>query len=240
MSLVSDIISQAYRETNLIPLGNAPNTNQTAEALVLLNTIILSTVGLEVGDDLNELNMGGLYDESFYTSSWVPRNARLILNLSGPTTLALDPDPVGGQRLAIADVAGNLATYPLTLTGNGRKIEGANTLVLNVNSDSRQWLYRSDIGTWVKITGLISTDTFPFPAGFDDFFITMLAMRLNPRYGQTLSQESAEALKRGRKHIRVKYRGKTEVYPEYVGIIGDNRYTSFGVNEFGRGYYRWR
>lgn len=239
MSLVSDIIVAAYRETNLIPLAAAPTTLQTAEALPLFNTIIMSSIGNEIGDHLNDLNIGGPFDESIFVLGWTPPNARLVLNLTMGRTIFLDPDPVVGQRLAVIDVGNNLATFPVTLNAYGRNIEGSATLVLNTNGDARQWIYRGDSGNWMKLNSLLATDLVPFPVEFDDYFITMLAMRLNPRYGQALSTESAEALKRGRRNLRNRYRGKTEEYPDYVGIIGERRSGSYIVNQFGRGNYRW-
>lgn len=240
MSLVSDIITAAYRETNLIPLANVPNANQIAETLPLLNTLVLSTVGHEAGDRLHDLTIGGTYDESDYANNWVPVNARLVLNLSAPiNTLYLDPNPKTGQRAAFVDVDNNLATYPLTINGNGRNIETLAAVTLNVSGDKREWLYRGDIGNWVKITSLVSTDQFPFPADFDDFFTTMLALRINPRYGQSIAPETGEILKRAKRNLVSRYRSKTEEYPDYVGIIGERRNGSFNVDKFGRGIYRW-
>jgi hypothetical protein len=85
---------------------------------------------------------------------------------------------------------------------------------LNTNSDNRQWMYRADIGQWVKITTLLYTDAIPFPQEFDDYFITMLAMRLNPRYGQTLADESQEVLKRSRSLLRDRYHAYRQIRPD--------------------------
>jgi hypothetical protein len=206
VTLASDIITRAHRESNLIPLVATPSANQIAEALPLLNEQFLSALGFEVGDELADLNVGGTYDQSSYCASWIPTNARLILNLSGAQSLNLHPHPYPGQRLAFADAANNLATYNLTLSGNGRRIEGATSIVLNTNGDSRQWLYRGDTANWVKITALSSSDAMPFPQEFDSFFTTKLAMRINPRYGQSLSQETAAELGRIEGRLRARYR----------------------------------
>lgn len=214
MTLASGIITDAYRESNLIPMGNSPNTNQQTEALGRLNVLILSTIGNEVGDALDDMNVGGSYDQSSLAMEFIPDNARLVLNLTGSKTLNLDPFPFEGQRLSFVDVAGNLATYNLTLSGNGRKIENAASLVLNTNSDSRQWMYRADLGCWVKITTLIYTDAMPFPSEFDDYFITMLALRLNPRYGQALASETVLALKRARSQLRSRYHAWKQIRPD--------------------------
>lgn len=244
MTLASSIVTDAYRESNLIPMGASPNTNQQTEALGRLNTIILSTVGYEAGDGLDDLNVGGSYDQSSLMSVFIPDNARLVLNLSSPRTFKLDPEPFEGQRLSIVDVGGNLATYPVTLDGNGRKIENAATLVLNTNSDVRQWMYRADTGCWAKITALLYADAMPFPAEFDDYFITMLAMRLSPRYGQALTGESLMALKRARSLLRGRYHAWREIAPDLDvrGFATDSgASTNLNSSEFNTGRpYPWR
>lgn len=244
MTLASSIITDALRESNIIPMGNSPNANQLAESLTRLNAIVISTVGNEAGDALDDLNIGGSYDQSSYCSSYVPDNARLMLNLSSAKTLKLDPQPFDGQRLSFVDIAGNLATYNLTLDANGRSIEGGATLVLNTNSDSRQWMYRSDLGGWIKITTLLSTDNLPFPSKFDDYFVTMLAMRLNPRYGQSLAPETTEALKRSRSQLRGHYHAWRQVRPDLDTrgfFTQHDPETGFNYSDFGTGRpYPWR
>lgn len=245
MTLVSSIISDAYRETQLTVLGATPTANEITEALNRLNSIILSTVGNEVGDGLDELNIGGTYDQSILCSSWVPDDARLMLNLAADTTFLLDPSPYEGQRLSIVDISNNLATNSLVLDANGRLIESAETLTLSTDGMTRQWLYRSDIGTWVKIVTLISSDEMPFPADFDDYFITVLAMRLNPRHSATTSQETLQALKRSRSQIRGRYHNFKQVRSDVDTNFGlANPHGSYGYTDvrefnFGRPWF-WR
>lgn len=236
MTLASSIIKNAYRETNLIPMGVDPNTNQVDEALDRLNAVLLSTLGNEVGDGLNDINIGGDFDQTAWTSPNLPDDARLVLNLNTAETFLLDPSPYEGQRLSFVDVGNNLSTYNVVLDGNGRNIEGAATLTLNTDGDSRNWLYRADTGNWVKITSLASTDEMPLPVEFDDYFITALAMRLNPRYGQSLTQETVEYMKRMRSQLRARYHNYRQIRPDldtrgwlsnpdgyygYSGIQGD-------------------
>ncbi len=227
MTLVSSIITDAYRESNLIALAATPNTNQTNEALRRLNNIVLSSIGYEVGDELTDLTIGGDYDQSTYVADWLPANCRLILNLDSAKTYYLDPSPYEGQRFGIVDVLSNLATYPVTIDGNGRLIESATTLTLNTDDLTREWLYRSDVGGWVRVTTLASGDQLPFPAEFDDYFITMLALRLNPRYGQALSQETQAALRRSKNQIRARYRNEKQTPPEFMGRLATSKYFTF-------------
>jgi hypothetical protein len=234
-TLASSIITDAYRESNIIPAGNSPTTTQQTEALGKLNTLILSTIGNEAGDGFDDYNIGGTTDQSNYLLNYIPANARVLLNLTGGKSYKLHPNPFEGQRLGIVDVIGNLATYPVTLDGNGRNIEGTPTLVLNVNSDNRQWMYRADIGQWVKITTLLYTDTIPFPQEFDDYFITMLAMRLNPRYGQSLAAESQETLKRSRSLLRDRYHAYRQIRPDLDTRSFQNYRWTTSNNEFNTG-----
>lgn len=212
MTLVSDIITRAYREQNLRPLsGSTPNANQIAEGVYLLNDILLSTIGNEVGDGFVEYTVGTSYNDDQLLTTWIPDNVRVMLNLTEAKTYNLDPRPKEGQRLAIVDVLGNLATYNVTINPNGRRIEDASTLVLSTDDLTAQWLYRSDTGNWVRISELISSDTMPFPREFDQYFVTMLAARLNPRYGQELSSETMRALVRSRSQLRSRYNHGREI-----------------------------
>lgn len=231
MALASDIIGRALRESNLTPLAGAPSANQQNEALPLLTGQLLASLGFEAGEELSDLNIGGEFDQSSYAAQWVPANARLVLNLNGAKTLKLHPQPYDGMRIAVADAAGNLAANNLTLDGNGRKIEAAATLVLNVNGDTRQWLYRADTANWVKIASLLIGDTMPFPEEFDSFFVTRLAMRLNPRYGQSLSELTAAELNRSESKLRARYRKpRSPSDPGPLGLLGQRR-SAFGLNQ---------
>jgi len=137
---------------------------------------------------------------------FVPKNTRLMLNLDSAVQVYLPPDPNDGTRFAVIDVAGALSATNLTVNGNGRNIEGVSTLVLNEDGMAREWFYRADTGNWVRTTPLIEGDTAPFPEEFDDFFITMLAIRLNPAYGVALDGQSQQALQRARTQMRARYR----------------------------------
>lgn len=243
MTLVSQIITDAYRESNIIPLGASPNTNQDAEALRRLNVIVLSTIGNEAGDELIDINIGGEFDQADMFPDFVPENARLVLNLEEATELNLHPHPYDGMRLALIDVGSNLATYNLTLNGNGRNIEGASTLVLSTDDVSFQWMYRADLGNWVLLTELETSDELPFPLEFDDYFVTYLATRLNPKYGQILPPESYAALQRMRSQIRARYRVRPQlefdflqtIHPDWYG----NRYSNDRSFQLGS-FYPWR
>lgn len=210
MTLVSSIIKRAYRKTNLIPLVGTPNANQITEALEMLNSLVLSCIGNEAGDELIPLNFGGGFsehDQSEVCDQWVPVNTRLMLNLSAADAVDLDPYPYEGQRFAITDMGENLATYNFTVNGNGHLIEGGTSVVLSTNGQTAQWMYRPDAG-WVVIEELVAADNMPFPIEFDMYFVISLALQLNPQYGQKLTGEDNAMLNRSRSQLRARYRNR--------------------------------
>lgn len=206
MTLASSIIQSAYRESEVVMKVSTADAIEIAEGLSLLNSLVLSVVGNEVGKELHDIALGGAYDQSQFLTSWIPENVRLVLNLGTARSVSAHPRPYEGQRMAVADAANNLATRNLTISGNGRLVEGAASVVLNVNGMARQWMYRGDTGNWVRITSLAAGDEMPFPIEFDDYFITRLAMRINPRHSVSLTKETLAALQRAETQLRARYR----------------------------------
>lgn len=216
MTQVSDIIRQALRETNVVSITQDSNPTETQEGLVRLQALVLSTLGNEVGyimEDWNIVSATGVTKPSGVpltapqAAAWtVPPNARLVCGLTESTTLALDPQPQDGQRFSAVDALKVFASAPLVVDPNGRKIEGEpSPKVVSEENAAYQWLYRADVADWKLIDPLGLEDEFPFPTDFDDYFIISLAMRLNPRYGQSLAPESATRLEQQRQQFIVRY-----------------------------------
>jgi hypothetical protein len=205
MATASEIIVSAYRESNLVGVDRALTTAQETEGLSLLNNLIPATIGNEIGEEFCDLNVGGEYDD-VYIWEWLPENIRLVLNNASERTFKLHPRPYDGQRLAVTDPGSALSTANVTLDGNGRQIEDAATLVLNTDGLDAQWLYRADLGNWVRITDLVAADTMPTPREFDDYWSILLAMRLNPRHGREMVQSSASWLDSMANRLEARYR----------------------------------
>jgi hypothetical protein len=93
--------------------------------------------------------------------------------------------------MAAVDALGNFASSNLTINGNGRLIEGATSVTLNVNGTARQWMYRADTGNWVRISSLAAGDEMPFPQEFDDYFQVRLALRLVSRHSTSLALKAS-------------------------------------------------
>lgn len=213
MTLISSIITDAFREGNVLPLAKAPSDNQAAEALRLLNALFSSIYGGEAGETLTDWPLGNFGRESpeynlAYTDERIDHptiNRRLLVLNETAKTVYLTLRPQDGARMGIADPFGRLASVPVTLNANGRTIEGTATLLLNTNGLFREWFYRADLGGWVRLTQKVAADEMPFPDDFDNFFITLLAMRLNPRYGRTMDEQSGIIFKADRRKFVSRY-----------------------------------
>ena len=96
MALVYEIIKDAYREANLIPINQSPTLDEQTEALRLLNRFVRSIFGNKAGDKLQQFAVGtnnvvtttSLPTYNFVTPNYVPLNARLMVNNTAPMTVA--------------------------------------------------------------------------------------------------------------------------------------------------------
>lgn len=222
MTIVSQIITEAYRESNNIGLGQTPDATEQSEGLYLFNRFLKSVFGNEAGDPLTPISIGNnnvtnsvYYNLEALPVGWYPpRNSRLMFNNKQAQTLNLNPFPQDGERLAIQDLSNNFATYPVTVNGNGRLIDGQVQLILNTNGVAKEYFYRADTGSWMSVLNLSLSDTFPFPVEFEDFFIIGLAMRVNPRNKQDIDPQSIKTYTRLRSLFRARYHQVLDQRPE--------------------------
>lgn len=228
MTIVSQLITDAYRQSNLLAIGTEPTTAQNTEALRYLNRILKSVYGNEAGEQLQAFPIGRKdinrpsgypwYDTTPPADWFVPKNQRLMCNLEQTAQVYLHPIPDDGSRFAVNDVAGNFATYNFTVHGNGRLIEGQESIVLNTDDLKREWFYRDDLNSWMRYAEIDADDEFPFPIEFDDYFITLLAVRLNPSYGVQLDAQSNLMMARSLRQLRARYAQHIQVGSE-LGLV---------------------
>src|SRR3546814_16812570 len=91
MTLVSQIITDSFRKSNLIAIGTTPTAAQQTEALRYLNRMVKSVFGDEVGETLTALHIGALNIDSTSGYPWwdtvpdgewfVPKNNRACFNV---------------------------------------------------------------------------------------------------------------------------------------------------------------
>jgi hypothetical protein len=205
-TLVSEIIVQAFREGNFIAVGESTTAEELAEAVPKLNNFLNSLFGIELGEQYRDwyapsendpvaplrfpLTPTGTGEMSAEPWAYPPPNVRLVVSFTTASTLYLPAMPNDGARMALVDV-GSLGD--VTLDGNGRKIEGASLLTLPAaDLNGRKWLYRADLGNWLRLNTLAAGDPVPLPPEFDELLVCGLAIRLAPRFGVTIAQTTAE------------------------------------------------
>ena len=211
MTVISSIITDAFREGNILPLGKAPTSVQTTEALRLTNQLFKTVMGGDAGENFTDWPLGAygipnpIYPIPDMQQSRPPLNKRLVAINEEALDVYLWSYPQDGSRMGIVDPYGRLSVAPVTLNGNGRMIEGSPSLVLNTNGLAREWFYRADLGQWVRLTTLTETEEMPFPEEFDIFFTILLALRLNPRYGREMDDQSQAMFKQERAGFVARY-----------------------------------
>lgn len=222
MTTIAEIITDAYRDNNLIAVGKQPTTDEQTEGLRRLNAFFRSIFGLELGVELRDWTtppsrtepIPARYsrkplDTDLPSDVWPypPNNSRLLLNIATATTIYFPSKPQDGSRMSLVDVA---SSATLTIDANGRKIEGALTKAVGAPlTEPLEWFYRADLSEWVSIKDLIVTDESPLPDDFDDFLILALSTRLSARVGKTASIARAD-LKRMTRKLKTRYRQAKE------------------------------
>lgn len=215
--LASEIIEQALRESNTIPLGRAPTDTQKAESLPRLNNYIDGLFGTKLGEFIMDWPVPPRQtspvnarwplspaDTKLPRNVWpyLPNNVRIVNSVDSPTTIYLPRKPNDGSRVGFADVG---ATANLTINANGRFIEGGPSVILAAASDATEWFYRADLGSWQKRAPLTLDDPSPLPVEFDDLLITGLALRLGPRYGQEPTRATAQTNMAMERRLKQRY-----------------------------------
>lgn len=239
MATATEIVTSAYRENNLIPVGREPTAAETAEGLKKLNRLLTEVFGLVVGEHMRSWDTPPLRtspadaryplqprDTRLLDEVWPypPPNSRCIVSISAPTRIYFMPDPADGARMSVAQINCNFETSPLTIDANGRAIEGVPELVLDTNLTAPiEWMYRADLGQWVRITTLTADDPMPFPSECDDYFICLLNMRLSPAFGKQTKPDTASRYLDVRKNMKTRYRQPTLAPFRPNGILFNTR-----------------
>lgn len=244
MTAVTEIVEQAFRECGLKSVHAHITRDEWDEALARLNTIVSSTISNEVGNNFTDWKVGD-HGETYEGPNPAnlqsqedrpPPNSRIIWTVTAADTIYFPPNPRAGSRMAFVDPFNLAATYNATLDGNGRTIVGAATVVLSTNA-AKEYMYRDDTGNWVLTSTLTGADEMPFPAEFDDYFITQLAARLDSRWGARMSAETAMVAQRAKSRIRSRYRQTGDMPLEYGLIFNSRRrWTGTGTDTFNKGY----
>lgn len=215
MTAVSELIKDGFREGNIIAVGSSPTTDQQAEGLAKVNSFYQGLFGFGVGEELTDwlapqpqrtasvaanypLKPDTLNDKPSGVYLYPPVNSRIVWGGTA-MTLWFPEAPKDGSRMAIVQGSGagdsGVTGAQLVLDGNGRTIEGSNTLTYTNPVTPREWFFRADTGDWKAIAAVALTDENLLPAEFDELVSLYIFLRLAPRYGKQLTQEQALAYK---------------------------------------------
>jgi len=226
MSTAEDIIKQALREGNLIPVGTSPTTAQLTEGLQRFNVFVKALFGNLIGEPLMEwpvlppqqtapvnarwpLFPGVPEQQARLADAWPypPGNVRLMASNTTEQTVYLPYPPNDGARVEYVVVG---ATANLILSGNGRLIEGQPTQTLEYDAASQSmFFYRSDLGRWTMIGTYALSTASPLPDEFDDFLVCGLCIRLSSTYGNDPRQGTVLTYKDQLRWLQARYRQPT-------------------------------
>ena len=202
--LVQQAIDRAYREAAIKRIGDTPTVDEYNEGLDRLNGFLNSLFGAELSQILTDVQipirqrttnnpnatfnqgfpasltgldqpLGAVEDTSVDQYVLTP-NSRVLNRVTTPTTVYFPQNPGDGARVAIVNTG---AAATLTLDGNGRRINGADTQAFLTTSPNVTYFYRADLGDWKPVPEeLALTDELPLPASFDRLIICGTAISL--------------------------------------------------------------
>lgn len=201
--LAQAAVERAYREAAIKRIGDVPNADEYTEGLDRLNGFLASLFGAEIGRLLTDvqvplvqrtasqpnadyhqpapLNFSNLDQpigamETLTTGQRViPPNSRVLWRSPTAETVFFPQAPEDGARVAVVDTG---ASAPLTLNGNGRRINGTDTVVFAPGAPTATYFYRADLANWVPLVELTLTDNLPLPSEFDWLIICGTAISL--------------------------------------------------------------
>lgn len=240
MTTAQAIIRQAFRESQILDLNVPPTDDEQAEALTLLQGVVsrrirppVLTCWLGAVSSIKQQRGVVLRDfTSFVPHTALPQDVYLNCIMDNTYSVLLPPSPSDGSRLIVIDVGKNFGTFPLTLVGNGNLVDDGVSITLSTSGVGVNLLYRRDLGQWITVTDLGLSQNIPFPTEFDTLFSIDLALRLNPRYGVSMDEITAQIYQDVKSRFNSRYMSDNSsanpdiLWDSYTGWNG-NRGTVF-------------
>jgi len=209
MTTAGTIITAAFREGNIVPVGTSPSAAEQAEGLDALNRLVLSAFGFTIGNQLREWQIPQQQRTGTVSRTYPmlpgsdvslvptyplypPPNSRIVWDGSAQA-IFLQEEPADGAVMGLVKGSGAGGAIPgvLTIDGNGRTIAGANTVASSALNLPVRWFYRADYADWRTVAPVLATDDMLFPPELDDLWICSLAIRLAPRFGKTIAASTS-------------------------------------------------
>jgi hypothetical protein len=223
-----------------------PEAEEFDEALRKLQSFVTSLYGYEIGTPMVSVSYGtggtntyGQQKDRSHTidNRYIPSNTQLMVNTTGGRSFYLEPAPQDGAQVAIVDVGQSFGDNGVVVYGNGRVIDGDAYTVLNTTGQRKQWMYRGDLGEWIAVSDLTADSESPFPAEFDDYLITWLAIRLSPRYQEQIAPATLDAFRNSKRKFVSRYSQTKQMYVDpALTRTGRNYWGYSSDTEFNNGH----
>lgn len=222
MTTIQELVTEAFRENNLVQVGDTPEGAEYLEAESLLLRYITSLFGTELGEPLTNVVLDASSDS-------ITSNSRVVVGDSLPASITLSSNPADGEQFAVVDPRGLLAG--LVVEAGEGTIEGAESVTLDTSASEYSWFYRADKADWSLVSPLSSESESPLPEEFDELLTLWLAIKIAPRTGAQTKPESIQAYQRVLKKFKARYKQGREASVE-SGLLNipSSRYFRYVVN----------
>jgi len=214
MSLnVLGVVSRSFRLLGTLAGGDTPNANDGADGLIAFNAMKRAWFGTLIGARLSPIALVGVGGQAENGGEYqIPGGASF--------TLSAPQSPRAGARFGAVDSALSWTAYPLTVSPNGRLINGsASHALISTAGQNTRWWFRGDTGDWTAEADSPSlASAIEFPDPIIAYLPYMLAVVLAAEFSADLTPEIEAANLEGRAVLTRMYGRRGRAQPE--GPIG--------------------
>lgn len=251
MTILSDIITPAYREANFKAQSQTLTAVEQSEGLALLQSLTDSLVAMVIGTRPTPWYIPSPMKTSAKAYNYPavpgdpgiqppqdplypPPNTRLFLKNTTAEVVYFQYQPEDGAVMEYVD-AGHTAT--VTFDGNGMffGLTGLDTTYAVTSKSGQvtrnapiQWVFRGDRAAWVAIETLTADGEMPFPSMFTDYWVTALSIRLAPRFGNDPRETTILRWREMVRFIALQYRQSEEATFRSLGVPSAQAFTERG------------
>lgn len=252
--LAQAAVERAYREAAIKRIGDVPTADEYTEGLDRLNGFLDSLFGAEIGRLLSDVQAplvqrtasqpNADFHQPFPNSlsnidqplsamesrslgeRILPANSRILWRGTVAETVYFPSNPEDGARMAVVNTG---ATATLTLNGNGRLINGSNTVPLGPAAPAITYFYRADLANWIPLAQLTLTDALPLPAEFNRLAICGTAISLTALDEIKPTDGTMFMFNRLMKRCKERYLQRQAVSPGGQDLVNSDQAFEYGL-----------
>lgn len=191
MSTTRETITRALVACQVLGAGRTPKAQDALDGLATLQELVDHLEGYGAAHPwLND------WVSAARTVSRNEASLKLHCRTSaGGFVVTLPANPRDGARFAVLDTDASFATSNLSIDSAGNLFDAVldtageptggsrSVTTLNSNGLRRSWMFRADLGAWIRTSELTLNSAMPYPSEFDRSFRYMLAVELAGDYG---------------------------------------------------------